>query len=96
MLQTKSVTRKSSAKRVEKNEIYNIKVTAFTNSIDTNDGKRDFHLKGMEFFQATNYPFRLIGLSRVREFILPYNRVRCHTANQNCVRLFGTQSYRLA
>ena len=40
----------------EKNEIYNIKVTAFTNSIDTNDGKRDFHLKGMEFFQATNYP----------------------------------------
>lgn len=40
----------------DKNEIYNIKVVALTNSIDTNDGKRDFHLKGMEFFQATNYP----------------------------------------
>ena len=40
----------------DKNEIYNIKVTALTNSIDTNDGKRDFHLKGMEFFQATNFP----------------------------------------
>ena len=40
----------------DKNEIYNIKVTALTNSIDTNDGKRDFHLKGVEFFQAANYP----------------------------------------
>jgi len=40
----------------DKNEIYNIKVTAFVNSIDTNDGKRDFHLKGMEFFQAANFP----------------------------------------
>ncbi|MDD4974537.1 MAG: YceI family protein [Bacteriovorax sp.] len=40
----------------DKGEIYNIKVIALANSIDTNDGKRDFHLKGMEFFQATNYP----------------------------------------
>lgn len=40
----------------DKGEIYNIKVIAMANSIDTNDGKRDFHLKGMEFFQATNYP----------------------------------------
>ena len=47
-------------------------------------------------FQAFNYPFGLIGVSRVREFILPCNRVRCHTVSQNCVRLFGTQSYRLA
>lgn len=40
----------------EKGEVYNIKVIAFANSIDTNDGKRDFHLKGMEFFQAVKYP----------------------------------------
>ena len=40
----------------DKNEIYNIKVIAVVNSIDTNDGKRDFHLKGMEFFQAANFP----------------------------------------
>jgi polyisoprenoid-binding protein YceI len=40
----------------DKGEIYNIKVIALANSIDTNDGKRDFHLKGMEFFQATSYP----------------------------------------
>lgn len=40
----------------ERGEIYNIKVTALSSSIDTNDSKRDFHLKGMEFFQATNYP----------------------------------------
>ncbi|MBC7540509.1 MAG: YceI family protein [Bacteriovorax sp.] len=40
----------------EKGELYNINVIAVVNSIDTNDAKRDFHLKGMEFFQATNYP----------------------------------------
>jgi polyisoprenoid-binding protein YceI len=40
----------------EKNELYNIKVVAVSNSIDTNDGKRDFHLKGDEFFQSSAYP----------------------------------------
>lgn len=40
----------------DKLELYNIKVTAITNSIDTNDGKRDFHLKGAEFFLASSYP----------------------------------------
>ena len=53
---------------------------------------------GIIGFQADSYLslHSLTSLSRIREFILPYNRVRCHTANQNCVRLFGTQSYRLA
>ncbi|MDO9182951.1 MAG: YceI family protein [Bacteriovorax sp.] len=63
----------------EKTEIYNIKVTAVANSIDTNDGKRDFHLKGMEFFQATNFPkvlfeskgpFKYVAL---KKFNLPGN-----------------------
>ncbi|MFA6236347.1 MAG: YceI family protein [Bacteriovorax sp.] len=39
-----------------KGEIYNIKVVALANAIDTNDGKRDFHLKGTEFFRSTEYP----------------------------------------
>jgi len=40
----------------EKGEIFNIKVIAVTKSIETNDGKRDFHLKGAEFFLAAVYP----------------------------------------
>lgn len=40
----------------DKGELYNIKVTALPSSIDTNDAKRDFHLKGNEFFDATAYP----------------------------------------
>lgn len=40
----------------EKNELYNIKVIANASSIDTNDGKRDFHLKGPEFFLVTAHP----------------------------------------
>lgn len=40
----------------DKGELYNIKVKALANSIDTNDGKRDFHLKGVEFFLAASYP----------------------------------------
>ena len=40
----------------EKGELYNVKVIANAGSIDTNDGKRDFHLKGPEFFLVTSYP----------------------------------------
>lgn len=40
----------------DKGELYNIKVIVLANTIDTNDGKRDFHLKGAEFFLATTYP----------------------------------------
>ncbi|MBC7713171.1 MAG: YceI family protein [Rhizobacter sp.] len=38
------------------NDISNIKIIVDSNSVDTNDGKRDFHLKGHEFFFAANYP----------------------------------------
>ena len=36
------------------------------------------------------------SLSRIGKFILPCNRLRCHTADQNCARLPGTQTYRLS
>lgn len=34
----------------------NVKVEIVGESVDTNDGKRDFHLKGHEFFFVANYP----------------------------------------
>lgn len=40
----------------DKGEIYNIKVVAIAKSIDTNDGKRDFHLRGTEFFLSASHP----------------------------------------
>lgn len=40
----------------DKGEIHNIKVVAMAKSIDTNDEKRDFHLRGTEFFLSTNHP----------------------------------------
>lgn len=40
----------------DKGEIFNIKVTALSKSINTNDGKRDFHLNGAEFFLTAVYP----------------------------------------
>ncbi len=38
------------------NDISNIKVVAKSDSVDTNDGKRDFHLRGHEFFFSASYP----------------------------------------
>jgi polyisoprenoid-binding protein YceI len=40
----------------EKGELYQIKIIALASTIDTNDGKRDFHLRGQEFFFTTTYP----------------------------------------
>ncbi len=63
----------------EKSEIYNIKVIAISESIDTNDGKRDFHLKGIEFFQVSSYPevmFEAKGPFKVsagKKFSMPGN-----------------------
>ncbi len=37
-------------------EIKNLKFQAQGRSIDTNDGKRDFHLKGHEFLYTSKYP----------------------------------------
>lgn len=41
----------------EESEITNIKVDLESKSIDTNDGKRDFHLRGHEFFLTESYPY---------------------------------------
>lgn len=38
------------------NDITNIKITVDGASVDTNDGKRDFHLRGHEFFFVATYP----------------------------------------
>lgn len=38
------------------NQISKIDITIDPNSVDTNEPKRDFHLKGHEFFFASNYP----------------------------------------
>ncbi|MBY0414786.1 MAG: YceI family protein [Bdellovibrionales bacterium] len=40
----------------KENDISNIKIIAESESVDTNDGKRDFHLRGHEFFFSANYP----------------------------------------
>lgn len=37
-------------------DISNIKITAESESVDTSDGKRDFHLRGHEFFLSATYP----------------------------------------
>lgn len=38
------------------NDLSNIKIVALAESVDTNDGKRDFHLRGHEFFLSATYP----------------------------------------
>jgi polyisoprenoid-binding protein YceI len=38
------------------NDISNIRITIRSESVDTNDGKRDFHLRGHEFFLSATYP----------------------------------------
>ena len=38
------------------NEISNVRVTIAADSVDSSDTKRDFHLKGHEFFFVANYP----------------------------------------
>ena len=38
------------------NDLTNIKIVALAESVDTNDGKRDFHLRGHEFFLSATYP----------------------------------------
>nr|BDT29050.1 YceI family protein [Bacteriovorax sp. HI3] len=38
------------------NDLSNIRITINAESVDTNDGKRDFHLRGHEFFFTANYP----------------------------------------
>lgn len=37
-------------------QLSNVRVAIIGKSVDTNDGKRDFHLKGHEFFFVANYP----------------------------------------
>jgi polyisoprenoid-binding protein YceI len=38
------------------NDISNIRITINSESVDTNDSKRDFHLRGHEFFLSATYP----------------------------------------
>lgn len=38
------------------NDISNIRIVARSESVDTNDTKRDFHLRGHEFFFAASHP----------------------------------------
>lgn len=38
------------------NDITNIKITVDAETVDTNDAKRDFHLRGHEFFFVASYP----------------------------------------
>lgn len=38
------------------NDLTNIKIIGKAESVDTNDGKRDFHLRGHEFFLSATYP----------------------------------------
>ncbi len=38
------------------NDITNIKITVNAESVDTNDSKRDFHLRGHEFFFVASHP----------------------------------------
>jgi polyisoprenoid-binding protein YceI len=38
------------------NDMSNIRITVNSESVDTNDGKRDFHLRGHEFFLSASYP----------------------------------------
>lgn len=41
---------------VGEDQLSNVRVTILGKSVDTNDGKRDFHLKGHEFFFVASYP----------------------------------------
>lgn len=40
----------------KEDQISNVKVEVVAESVDTTDAKRDFHLKGHEFFFVSNYP----------------------------------------
>lgn len=40
----------------KEDSLSNVKVEVNGESVDTNDGKRDFHLRGHEFFFVANYP----------------------------------------
>lgn len=40
----------------KENQISNVKVEVSSDSVDTNDGKRDFHLRGHEFLYAAVHP----------------------------------------
>ncbi|MBC7713685.1 MAG: YceI family protein [Rhizobacter sp.] len=57
--------------------LLNVRVAITGNSVDTNDGKRDFHLRGQEFFFVANYPeitFRAKGPVKIasgEKFKLP-------------------------
>ena len=41
---------------VQEDQISNVKVEIVGESVDTNDSKRDFHLRGHEFFFVANHP----------------------------------------
>ncbi len=44
------------ALNADESDISDIKIILDPATVDTNDGKRDFHLKGHEFFFVANYP----------------------------------------
>ncbi|MBY0412610.1 MAG: YceI family protein [Bdellovibrionales bacterium] len=54
----------------KEDELSNVKMEIKAESIDTSDGKRDFHLKGQEFFFVANYPevtFKAKGPVKISE-----------------------------
>jgi len=58
-------------------ELSNVKVIVEGSSVDTNDDKRDFHLKGHEFFFVASYPEMIftsnhsVKISEGKSFTLP-------------------------
>lgn len=61
----------------KENQISNVRVEVTGDSVDTNDGKRDFHLRGHEFLYAAVYPditFKATGpftISDTKKFQIP-------------------------
>lgn len=54
----------------KEDQLSNVKVYIVGDSVDTNDGKRDFHLKGHEFFFTAHYP-EMIFSSKTPVKIIP-------------------------
>jgi polyisoprenoid-binding protein YceI len=54
----------------KEDQLSNVKVEIQGESVDTNDSKRDFHIKGHEFFFVANYPeitFKAVGPVKIQE-----------------------------
>ena len=57
------------------NSIKNIQVIVEAKSVDTNEPKRDFHLKGHEFFFASNYP-QIKFTSNANFILVPHKKIK--------------------